>query len=593
MKNLAAHPGESQDTTFTLPQHLDQNLSAKQSAEIIAAHFANISQRFPPLSFKLLPERVQTVISKPVNPIEVPRVTEHDVFCKIASAKKSKLVLPGDLPKQLPAQLAKPATAIFNNIINSGDWASQWKVEYVTPVAKVKTPETEDDLRNISLTNFRSNVFEKFVLEWLLVFIGDQIDPGQYGGAKGNSISLYLIDLINFVHYNQDLDPSHAVLATMIDYSKAFNNQNHNILITILSDMGVPTWLLKIVMGFLKNRSIILRYRGECSSPKDLPGGGPQGTVLGMFLFLILINLAGFPHDDMEKELGSKITKPNQKRKVLKKTQEKYVDDHTFAEAINLKQNLQPCPPEEICRPLNFHNRTGNFLPDGVSIMNQELDKLTRYTEELQMEINIRKSKVMPFNPHRKYDFMPEVKINSIVLEVVEKTKLLGITLTSNLKWTENTKNLTARAYSRLWPLRRLKSLGTPLEELLDTYYKQVRSVLELAVPVWHPGLTVQDSKSIECVQKAALAIILGDSYHSYQKTRNLLDVKPLDQRREDLCLTFALKTSQKQKFKHWFVPTPRAHTTKYRPVWTRTDRYKRTPLPYLTNLLNNHFRHK
>ena len=193
------------------------------------------------------------------------------------------------------------------------------------------------------------------------------------------------------MHYNQDLDPSHAVLATMIDYSKAFNNQNHNILITILSDMGVPTWLLKILMGFLKNRLMILRYRGECSSPKDLPGGGPQGTVLGMFLFLILINLAGFPHDIMEKQLGSKITKPNQKRKVLKKTQEKYVDDHTFAEAINLKQNLIPCPPEEICRPLNFHNRTGHFLPDGVSIMNQELDKLTWYTEEHQMEINIKK----------------------------------------------------------------------------------------------------------------------------------------------------------------------------------------------------------
>ena len=188
---------------------------------------------------------------------------------------------------------------------------------------------------------------------------------------------------------------------------------------------------------------------------------------------------------------------------------------------------------------------------------------------------------------------MPEVKINSHVLEVVEKTKLLGITLTSNLKCTENTMNLTARAYGRLWSLRRLKSIGTPPEELLDTYYKQVRSVLELAVPVWHPGLTVQDSKSIERVQKAALAIILGDSYHSYQKALNLLDVKPLDQRREDLCLTFALKTSQQQKFEHWFVATPRAHTTKYRPVWTHTDRYKGTPLPYLTNLLNNHFRHK
>ena len=156
LKNLAAHPGESQDSTFTLPQHLDQNFSAKQSAELISNHFSNISQRFPPLSFDLLPERVQAVISTPLDMSELPTVSEYDVFCKIASAKKSKSTIPGDLPKrllqQLPAQLAKPATTIFNNITRSGEWASQYKIEYVTPVAKVKVPETEDDLRNISLT---------------------------------------------------------------------------------------------------------------------------------------------------------------------------------------------------------------------------------------------------------------------------------------------------------------------------------------------------------------------------------------------------------------------------------------------------------
>ena len=38
----------------------------------------------------------------------------------------------------------------------------------------------------------------------------------------------------------------YAVLALMADFSKAFNRQNHNLLITILIDMGVPGWLLEI-----------------------------------------------------------------------------------------------------------------------------------------------------------------------------------------------------------------------------------------------------------------------------------------------------------------------------------------------------------
>ena len=80
----------------------------------------------------------------------------------------------------------------------------------------------------------------------------------------------------------------------MIDFSKAFNRQNHNLLITKLSNMGVPAWLLRIVMAFLSDRTMVVRFRGATSSLKRLPGGGPQGTLLGLLLFIVLINDLGF-----------------------------------------------------------------------------------------------------------------------------------------------------------------------------------------------------------------------------------------------------------------------------------------------------------
>ena len=80
----------------------------------------------------------------------------------------------------------------------------------------------------------------------------------------------------------------------MVDFKKAFNKQNHNLLITKLSDMGVPSWLLKVVMAFLSDRKMVIRYKGKLSSMKNLPGGGPQGTLLGLLLFIVLINDAGF-----------------------------------------------------------------------------------------------------------------------------------------------------------------------------------------------------------------------------------------------------------------------------------------------------------
>ena len=61
-------------------------------------------------------------------------------------------------------------------------------MEWVTPISKVADPETEHDLRPISLTAFCSKVTERFVVDWLLEFIGDKLDLRQYGGIKGNSV---------------------------------------------------------------------------------------------------------------------------------------------------------------------------------------------------------------------------------------------------------------------------------------------------------------------------------------------------------------------------------------------------------------------
>ena len=126
-------------------------------------------------------------------------------------------------------------------------------------------------------------------------------------------------------------------MAVMIDFAKAFNRINHNIIITILSEMGVPGWLLNIIIGFLTQRELILRYRGGSSTKKAMPGGGPQGTRLGLFLFIILINAAcsGL----LEKHVGKKITQKMSKRKPLKNIHLKFIDDLSVAQAINLPNN--------------------------------------------------------------------------------------------------------------------------------------------------------------------------------------------------------------------------------------------------------------
>ena len=131
-----------------------------------------------------------------------------------------------------------------------------------------------------------------------------------------------------------------------------------------------------------------------------------------------------------------------------------------------------------------------------------------------------------------------------------------------------------------------MKKLGASIPDLIDVYIKQCRSVLELGVPAWSPGLTVGDSKKIERVQKSAFAIILGKDYSSYRRALELLQMQTLVDRRVTLCRKFAIKAFKSEKFTKWFSESESGLELKE--VNTRTSRYWKSPLPYLTDLLNN-----
>ena len=130
------------------------------------------------------------------------------------------------------------------------------------------------------------------------------------------------------------------------------------------------------------------------------------------------------------------------------------------------------------------------------------------------MTNNNKKSKVMVFNPTRKFQFPPELKIGTgDQLEVIEEVKLLGLLITSDMKWHNNTEYITTKAKQRIWILRRLRVLGIGNEFLWDVYTKEIRPLLEYACPVWNGNLSLYDQNLIEKVQKSVLRLLLGEKY--------------------------------------------------------------------------------
>ena len=197
------------------------------------------------------------------------------------------------------------------------------------------------------------------------------------------------------------------------------------------------------------------------------------------------------------------------------------------------------------------------------------------------MLINFKKTKLIVFNPCTSIDFSPEFSLDGNDLEVVDEVRLLGLILRSDMKWTSNTKNLVSKANKKLWIIRRLKYLGANVTDLLDIYMKQVRSILELAVPAWSGSITLAEQIDIERVQKSAAHIILGEDYLNYKNALRVLNLDSLKDRRGKLCINFAKKAEKDKKFQNWFRlakyrETTRQQKFKYKKCWPNTQGFRK-----------------
>ena len=210
------------------------------------------------------------------------------------------------------------------------------------------------------------------------------------------------------------------------------------------------------------------------------------------------------------------------------------------------------------------------------------------------MLINEKKSKYMVFNFTNKYQFSTRLSLGKQTLEEVAETKLLGTTLTNNLKWDTNTQNIIKKANARMQILRIASSFSPNLSDLKLIYISYIRSRLEQSCIVWHSGLSKESSDDLERVQKSALKVILKDSYKNYNNALNQLDLETLKERREYLCLKFAKKNLKNKKINYLFPPNNKTHIMDTRNQenfnidYANTTRLQNSPIIFMQKLLND-----
>ena len=162
---------------------------------MLADHFSKLSLTLEPISMKNFHPKFRKTIKEGIQDKDKPVLNEYEVYRKLKQAKKPNSSVPGDIPKpilkEFTPEFAFPVTKIFNKITKSACYPRDWVREYQTPIPKIPSPQTEDDIRNIAKTNFLSKQYERFIADWILPIVEPFLDPGQCGGLKGSSITHY------------------------------------------------------------------------------------------------------------------------------------------------------------------------------------------------------------------------------------------------------------------------------------------------------------------------------------------------------------------------------------------------------------------
>ncbi|KAG7300119.1 hypothetical protein JYU34_015661 [Plutella xylostella] len=361
----------------------------------------------------------------------------------------------------LPPVVISLLCMLFNQCVNEGDYPSLLKQIKVQPIYKGKGEMNMlRYFRPISLIPIISKVFERLISDRLIKhFIKNKLlNHQQYAYQQNRSTVDAARDVVCRVMSHHEA--GRQVAAVFCDLSRAFELVNHELLLKKLKLYGITDDFYNTIAVFLRDRKQCTYVR---NSKSDLEFIGdcavPQGSTMGNYLFLILVN------------------------------------DLTAA---------------------SEHAEYVLFADDGCLIVSAENYVLLKHKLNLVtacihdwfsangMLLNIEKTNIVHFQLRRTRGHDLNVVCNGVAVPQVDQVKYLGFVIDAGLTWAPHIDVTCARLASACFALSRLaRSLSN--ENMKKAYYGYFHSILSYGVDLWGNAAC---SERILRLQKRAVRII-------------------------------------------------------------------------------------
>ena len=390
--------------------------------------------------------------------------------------------------KAVASNISVPLSHIFKLSFETGLVPSKLKISRTVPIFKSGQPDNLSNYRPISCLPILSKILEKIVTKNLYHFLSSNnlIYKYQFGFQSGNSSVHALLHVINFI--SDAFNKGEFAIGVFLDFQKAFDLVDHNILLMKLEKLGVRGVALNWFKNYLKDRKQFVMVNGVLSSFSKLINISVlQGSILGPLLFLCFIN-----------------------------------DFHKSNNLFNI----------------HFADDTsclvkGNNIVELSNIVNSEIQKIGVWLRSNKLSINSSKTKVIIFHPKGKtvenVNFVfnnnepgkPEKQELISPLERITNHskpypayKLLGVYLDENLNFNYQT-NITLKKISRsLFSLRQAKNILNS-KALKSLYYALIHPHFLYCLPVVS-CTNAQNIHALTQLQKKCIRIISKSRYNAH-----------------------------------------------------------------------------
>lgn len=364
------------------------------------------------------------------------------------------------LIKTLITVIAPQLALIFNKCITCGIFPDLMKYSKITPIFKSGSTSDPSNFRPVSVLPIFSKIFEKLILNQLNHHFRTLMNCKQFGFTRGRSTTDAGVELIQ--HIYDAWEDSMDALGIFCDLSKAFDCVQHETLIRKLRHYGIRNTALDLIISYLYNRIQTVDINGKRTPGSVIKMGVPQGSILGPFLFLIYIN--DLPY----------LTKDNHQI-VL------FADDTSLIFKIKRRETA-------------------------LNDVNEALSKVVHWFHANNLLLNCNKTRCIKFMPPNASQVETRVLINGELLDVVDTTEFLGVTLDKKLQWGPHIVRLSKRLSSAAFAIKKIRQLiGEDTARLV--YFSCFHSRMSYGILLWGHAADVQ---TVFVLQKRAVRAIYG-----------------------------------------------------------------------------------